>query len=388
MTQQEKPWFSFTVDTKKNRLNLNNFNSSVRKRVLAACIVVIALLTGMRIREIAALKSNCCRQINKDEFELTFTRFKTSSDPNLGQLEILPVPKSVYEGIECLKVIYQTGRDEKNSEYLFTTKNKTYDSSSLKKSRLFIQSISLGAMVREFGRELGIQRLHIHRLRKTIAWLLISKSEKNIELVRHLLGHHSYEMTLRYVLRNHELVEEVVHLFENHYTNELKDLMQSIFNNSYSGDTADSFKKQLDEKPEAFKAEVINSTVEEYIRGLFDAGENIFLNRIPIGGHCIVAGNLDIKNKTPCMRELEDGSFAPPDPQLCEWQKCDRKILTEYAIPSLERDLAFYTKQIQNNKLTASVKKEYLRSIDIYNLELKQLKGNPDPTPHIKRLAQ
>lgn len=381
-------WCSFTLDKKKARLDLNGFNSSVRKRILAACIIVVALLTGMRIREIAALKHDCCRKINDEEFELTFTRFKTSSDPNNGQIETMPVPKSVYESIECIKNIFQMGRKEKKSDYLFATSKHTYDPSSHKKSRAFIQSISLGAMVREFGRELGIQKLHIHRLRKTIAWLLISKSEKNIELVRHLLGHHSYEMTLRYVLRNHELVEEVVHLFENHYTNELTDLMQSIFNNSYSGDAADSIKKQLDEKPDAFQAEIINTTIEEYIKGLFEVGEQIFLNRVPIGGHCVVTNIKDFKNKTPCMRLLEDGSLAPPDPQLCEWQKCNRKILTEHAIPNLERDLTFYKQQLKRQKLTVTVEKEYRRSIEIYNTELKRLKGKPDPTPQIKRFSQ
>jgi len=375
------PWFNFVIQSKKQRLVLNGFTSSLKNKIIASCVIVIALLTALRIREIASLKSNCCRKINENEYELTFTRFKTSSDPIKGEKEIIPTPKSVFDAIQCLCSIYQEGREQKNSEYLFATAKLTYSSTSLKKSRQFIQNIALGTLVRSFGNDIGIQDLHIHRLRKTIAWLLISKSEKNIELVRHLLGHKSYEMTLRYVLRNHELVEEVVHLFENHYTSELSDLMQSIFNRTYSGEVANELQKQLDLKPNAFQAEIIHSTVEEYIKGLLEAGENIFINRIPIGGHCVVAGELNADNKTPCMRELLDGTFAAPDPQLCNWQKCDRKILTNHAISNLKRDLMYYSKNVELDNLPAQVKNEYLRCIDTYKKEITKLTEPTDPTP-------
>ena len=89
------PWFFFTVDEKKGRLNLNSFNSAVRTKVIGACVVVIALLTGMRIREIGALKYKCCTKINDDEFELTYTQFKTSSDPHSGEEKLIPATKSV-----------------------------------------------------------------------------------------------------------------------------------------------------------------------------------------------------------------------------------------------------------------------------------------------------
>ncbi len=382
------PWFNFVIQSEKQRLDLNGFTSRLKNQVIASCIIVIALLTGLRIREIASLKSNCCRKINENEYELTFTRFKTSTAPIKGEKVIIPTPKSVFDAIQCLYSIYQEGREQKNSEYLFVTKNMTFTATSLKKSRQFIQNIALGALVKNFGNEIGIQGLHIHRLRKTIAWLLISKSEKNIELVRHLLGHESYEMTLRYVLRNHELVEEVVHLFENHYTNELSDLMQSIFNRTYSGQAANELQEQLDSKPNAFQAEIIHSTVEEYIKGLFEAGENIFINRVPIGGHCVVAGELNADNKTPCMRELLDGTLAAPDPQLCNWQKCDRKILTNHALPSLTRDLMYYSKMVETGNLPIQVKNEYLRCIDIYKKEITKLTTLTGPTPQSKMAAQ
>ncbi|RLV60169.1 site-specific integrase [Parashewanella curva] len=375
----EKVIFEFNKD-ETGAIKIKEFTIELRDKVIGACICNICLLTGMRVSELQTLKYNSCIKLEDDNYLLEFTRKKTSVNPIKGDRERVPVVKSVFDSLEIIKKIFKLKlKEKKENEYLFAvTSNKN---TNARKSHHGIKTrTSIMEIVRYYGESCNVKNLHVHRLRKTIAWLLISRSEKNIELVRHLLGHKSYKMTLKYILRNYELVDEVIHLFEYQYTSELTDLLQSIFNKTYSGKAGDTLSEIIKKKPEIFKANIVYTTVEEYIKTIIESGESIFLNRIPIGGYCIVT-ELSKEQQTPCMRILDNGEYSQPDPQLCDWINCEKRILTSTAIPTLKRDISFYKNNLKIKNLNPKVKKEFQRTItflenEIINIEKE--KNNPN----------
>lgn len=55
------------------------------------------------------------------------------------------------------------------------------------------------ARLREFGRNLGINRVHPHKFRRTLATMAIDKGMP-IEQLQHLLGHKKIDTTLQYAM--------------------------------------------------------------------------------------------------------------------------------------------------------------------------------------------
>ena len=73
-----------------------------------------------------------------------------------------------------------------NNEALFVSNNKPY-------ARL--QSRGIELMFQELGRELGEEKVHPHKFRRTLATKAIDKG-MSIQQVQHLLGHTKIDTTL------------------------------------------------------------------------------------------------------------------------------------------------------------------------------------------------
>ena len=92
-----------------------------------------------------------------------------------------------------------------NKEWLFVSEVAPYNK---------FGSSGIGYMVRETGRRCGIENVHPHRFRRTMATRLVRKGMP-IEQVSKLLGHSNLEVTMRYVETDNELLK----LIHNKHTN-------------------------------------------------------------------------------------------------------------------------------------------------------------------------
>lgn len=84
-----------------------------------------------------------------------------------------------------------------NSDALFVTLQKPF-------SRLQISGVEI--RLRELGRKLGLEKVHPHKFRRTLATVAIDKGMP-IEQVQQLLGHQSVDTTLQYAMVNQNNVK-------------------------------------------------------------------------------------------------------------------------------------------------------------------------------------
>lgn len=92
---------------------------------------------------------------------------------------------------------YLDSRDDSN-DALFVTLQKPFN-------RLQISGVEI--RLRELGKRLGIDKVHPHRFRRTLATAAIDKGMP-IEQVQQLLGHQSIDTTLQYSMVNQNNVKE------------------------------------------------------------------------------------------------------------------------------------------------------------------------------------
>jgi len=84
-----------------------------------------------------------------------------------------------------------------NNAALFVSNNKPYDR---------LQSTGIELMLQKLGKELGEEKVHPHKFRRTLATKAIDKGMP-IEQVQHLLGHTKIDTTLHYAFANQNNVK-------------------------------------------------------------------------------------------------------------------------------------------------------------------------------------
>ena len=90
------------------------------------------------------------------------------------------------------------GERTDNNEALFVSLTGPYE-------RLQISGVEI--RLRKIGKELGLQKVHPHKFRRTLATMAIDKGMP-IEQVQQLLGHQSIDTTLQYAMVNQNNVKE------------------------------------------------------------------------------------------------------------------------------------------------------------------------------------
>lgn len=311
--------------------------SAVRPEVInlkRACIFIIGLLTGLRRSEIAYLKVNTLFLRDGSDY-LKITRFKTASDPKYGTPDEIPVPAIVADAIRVLERLFKAQRKELGSDFLLVTdigNRKAY-----KKIKINTVTKDIRHFVVDCSGETG----HAHQLRKTIAWLLISKGEENIDLIRQLFGHKTYGMTLRYILRNELLSGSVLELLEENYTEDLQEALSKIASGEAVGDLADTIRQRSSHH---YSGQILVSEVESFVHSALESGVPFFISRIPIGGFCISSSDLS-KKKPPCIANTDDNK---PSPEFCDYLNCPHVLHTSESIDNVERQIEFYEKKLRH----------------------------------------
>ncbi|WP_394166274.1 tyrosine-type recombinase/integrase [Photobacterium piscicola] len=327
------------------------------------CIFIIGLFTGLRRREIASLRAEPTFTRNDSEY-LNIIRYKTASDSEVGENDTIPVPDIVSKSINVLIELFKDNRKSLNSNYLLVSDIIT------KKQFEKIKVDTISKDIKEIVNEIsGVEDAHPHQLRKSIAWLLISRSEQNIDLIRQLFGHKNYGMTLRYIMRNELMVSSVIELLEHNYTEDLNEIFDAIRNNKTSGALSQRIKERMEHQK--YNGQILPIDIEAYVRESLKAGIPLFISRVPIGGFCMKAG--DETSPPPCMKNEQHGL---PNINNCNYKVCEHLIFNEESVKNINSQIKYYENKLSYLDTSSNdrVFSYYENEIIEHNNLLKRLK--------------
>lgn len=315
--------------------------------IRCAIYILVALVTGLRVRELRALKFEHVIRSDDGRFKLQITRWKTSKDPNYkGDTSFIPLPRFVGEKVqeyEHLRRMLRSFREGYLFQSVLGTKTVNRDASN----KILVITQKLEAV-------LQIDRIHTHRFRKTIAEILINRSERNVDIIRFLFGHASYAMTLRYIGRNPYIVKSVAHAIEQNYIEEFTDLIRSVKTSGSSGESAKRLLERIAARPEAFSGKQLQVTIFTYVTHLLSSGEPLFIHRTAVGTYCVSTEMYSSPDLPPCLAHynmiIKD---ALPDPQFCD-PTCKHALIVEKAAKALEENLTFYEQMLTRANATLS----------------------------------
>lgn len=317
-----------------------------------AIFILVALMTGLRVSELRTLTFDDLIEDSEGEFSLKVIRYKTAEDPNVGEIDYIPLPRFVGDKIKEMHLLRSVKRLA-NKKYIF-------QSCKGRREVKLASKINLNIMLDEISLATKVDRIHVHRFRKTIAEILINRSEKNIDIIRLLFGHKSYAMTLRYIGRNPYLVRSVAFAIEHNYTAEFTDLINSIRSGASSGDGAVRILERMQTNEDAFVGKQLQITILTYVTHLLSAGEPLFIHRTAVGTYCISAQKYSSPNIPPCLAKRAEPVFDMlPDPTRCD-TSCEHAVFVKKAKRALEDNLKFYETILERAADTLSVRAQQM----------------------------
>ncbi|WP_236460242.1 MULTISPECIES: tyrosine-type recombinase/integrase [unclassified Pseudomonas] len=318
--------------------------------------ILVALVTGARKSELAAMHFSHVTQDHKGDYWLKITRWKTAASPKHGEEDVLPLPRFVgdmirnYEQLRSIPPFVKEG-------WLFQPMRSTKVVNRATPSQIT-------SVIEQLKNELPIERLHCHRFRKTIAEILINRDERNIDIIRTLFGHKSYAMTLRYIARNPLMVRSVALAIEQNYAREFHDIVAGL-RLGHSGAAAERIYKQILKRPDEFAGQQFKVTIVSYVSHLLKAGEPLFIRRTALGTYCLSGERFTPSNLPPCLEGRQfDEALIMPDPGNCKLE-CKKIVMLGSARQALADNIQFYEAVLDNarGKLAPKVESELLRRI-------------------------
>ena len=318
-------------------------------KVRNAVFIFIALVTGMRKNELAALKFDDVICDEGGLYWIDITRFKTSYDPNYhGETERMPLPDYAgkiiknFKKLRSLWSFYKTGLIFQSAFANITVTSE--------KPQLPVGIITY------LEDACGVERIHAHRFRKTIAEILINRNERNIDVIRLLFGHKSYRMTLQYISRNPYLVRSVAQALEESYSKEFHEIVSAVRDGSYSGGAAERLAHQISKRPEEFKGKHLKVSILIFITHLLSAGTPVYVGRTAVGTYCVTGDQFDESNLPPCLvGRLRPEGRIQPDPTNCQIE-CRNTVVIGKARSSMEENIRFYKALLESTSDTLNTR--------------------------------
>jgi integrase len=364
-----KKTYPYEYHTRKQHVYswLRPYAASV-DRVRNAVYILVALVTGLRSSELCGLTFNDVIKYQDGSYGINIKRFKTSDEPSYdGEDDLIPLPRYIGQKIEELESL--------RSIYTYRAQNYIFQSSKGRKGLNKPGTHVIQAITRELNAEVAVDRIHTHRFRKTIAEILINRSERNIDIIRHLFGHTSYSMTLKYISRNPHLVRSVAQAIEQNYTAEFTSLLESIKDGASSGPQAERILDRLKARPDAFAGKQLKVTIYVYISHLLSSGEPLFIHRTALGTYCLSTESHVAPNLPPCLAHLKDvTSPRLPAPTHCDLS-CKHAVVVGKAAQALADNVTFYTTVLENggDSLTDKAKRLIAQKIESNSKHLETL---------------
>lgn len=333
--------------------------------------ILVALLTGARSSELAPLQQQHLRNERPDhsgDFWLQITRWKTSSDPNYnGETEELPLPRFAAEAILSLYKLKDITRF-KQARFLF-------QSNAGRKPNIKADPQILKFVVDQIAEQTNVQHIHPHRFRKSIAEILINRDERNIDIIRALFGHKSYDMTLKYIARNPAMVRCIAAVLEQNFTADFQEIVSQIRYGAYSGEVADRIAQHIQARPLEFTGSQLKLTLHNYIIHILQSGSPLLIKRTALGTYCVTAEKFSDDNAPPCIAGNGEGHYGNrPNPSNCDYS-CRKIVVFLKAKQTLEDNIRFYEKILadQDCALPAPAKRQILDKITAYRAHLSNL---------------
>ena len=161
--------------------------------------------------KVEVLRDNCTNLCDRATID-----FLLSTGIRVGELVRLNIDDIDFSEREC--IVY--GTDDKERRAYFDAKTKVHlmnyiqsrtdDNEaifvSLNRPHKRLTESGVEIRLRELGKRLGVEKVHPHRFRRTMATRAIEKGMP-IEQGQRLLGHEQIDTTLRYALVNHNNVK-------------------------------------------------------------------------------------------------------------------------------------------------------------------------------------
>lgn len=309
-----------------------------------AIFILIALLTGCRRSELDPIKISDVWKAKNNEYWLKIRRWKTSIDPNYTGDEVdIPLPTFLGEIISRFKSLW-----EFRVSHSFDRDDLLFGSNTAHR-RSETQIYNVSRIILRLRDELQLDHLHCHRFRKTIAEILINRDERNIEIIRYLFGHHSYEMTLRYIARNPFMVRDIAIAFENSYSDDLHAIIREVSQGHYSGEAADRITSSITNDGGAFLGKALKLTVLRYVSHLLMAGEPLFIQRTAVGTFCVSGDHFTEDNAPPCARDGNGRVVSDsPNPSNCQYE-CRNIVVLPKAKQAIVDNIKFCQEILQGS---------------------------------------
>ena len=174
------------------------------------CRRIHKVRTGKVVKEVYSDETiELIKQATKNKRDLAIIEILISTGIRVGELVKLNLNDIDFEGKECIVL----GKGNKQRKVYFDAKTKIHlkqyiesrkdDNEALFVSllkpynRLEISGVEI--MLKKIGRKIGINKVHPHKFRRTLATKAIDKGMP-IEQVQHLLGHSKIDTTLEYAM--------------------------------------------------------------------------------------------------------------------------------------------------------------------------------------------
>ena len=174
------------------------------------CRRIHKVRTGKVVKEVYSDETiELIKQATKNKRDLAIIEILMSTGIRVGELVKLNLNDIDFEGKECIVL----GKGNKQRKVYFDAKTKIHlkqylDSRKDDNEALFVSLLKpykrleisgVEIMLRKIGRKIGINKVHPHKFRRTLATKAIDKGMP-IEQVQHLLGHAKIDTTLEYAM--------------------------------------------------------------------------------------------------------------------------------------------------------------------------------------------
>lgn len=174
------------------------------------CRRIHKVRTGKVVKEVYSDETiELIKQATKNKRDLAIIEILMSTGIRVGELVKLNLNDIDFEGKECIVL----GKGNKQRKVYFDAKTKIHlkqyiDSRIDDNEALFVSLLKpynrleisgVEIMLRKIGRKIGINKVHPHKFRRTLATKAIDKGMP-IEQVQHLLGHAKIDTTLEYAM--------------------------------------------------------------------------------------------------------------------------------------------------------------------------------------------
>lgn len=320
-----------------------------------SCVVILFLVTGMRNSEMYLLEAGNCWPVkgSKDDFRIRITVSKTS-EGSTGDPIVLPVPEIAYKAFICLEALTEKARTWGKSKKLMISIFSNFGKEIVAKS--------INQFLQRWCKTLGIEHIHPHQFRKTIAMFAIYQNSNNISVIRRLFSHKSLAMTLSYIVKMPGMAEEIKVAVIEKNKELLSELLEAIDKKCIGGQAGNRIKRLVDEST-IFKAKLNDDGwegLEQYIQILLQDGLNI-LHRTSFGAICT--------NTHSGLVHLA------PESCNCNVTDCNWSVFTVNSIEDLEDTIKFHANFVKADNCSESQIRFSKKTIKDCIERLYELKG-------------